>query len=257
MADDPSEAELAEARMMVMTAIAASPPLGDNVKLWQAQVRTAMTEVYLALNHKSDLMQHALLLSTARVFWEEFLGYTIEQTSTRAIVTLSHKVDADHPDGKETIRTERTDQQAGKIMLAKLKQLKPGTKVIAHKVMEPMRNNPGRTVRVLVALEVPRGQQNVEREADPPARGASSGASARPDPAAAVAARSATAGSHSAPDEIETEWLRKANELLDSRAPDAKYKTHLVRMALRDGLWPPTELTWGKFESLVTTEEPF
>ena len=260
MADEPSHEQLSRAESLVIAAISASPPCGNDTAAWRNNVEAALAEIHVALNPYGRLMRRALLFADApKPFWGEYVGYQLEQTSKRLVVSFRHDRDREHPDGTETIRTDRTDTPAGERMQKRLDRVRPGTVLIVHKIMEPMRDQPGRAVRIMANFEyAPKSAQNSEQ----PANGGQPGTTRSDPPAGAVSYPKPAGGPHTpgaspTPGLEESALLRKANDALAQFGPT--HHREVVQKALRAGLWPPTEQTIDQLMTLIAddTEPPF
>lgn len=152
MADEPTEAELREARLIVTAAIAAAGKCESTVA-WRGRVNTMITEVVDMLGPKSPQMRRAIALlpQNVTVFPATYLGYDTEfntkegrpDRSGRWQVRLAHPVDKRHPDGIQRIRTEMMNTPGGKAMANKLADLKEGDEVFCWKVQEDMKSGDG------------------------------------------------------------------------------------------------------------------
>jgi hypothetical protein len=123
----------------------------DDLIAWKSRVNALIPEIVVMLGERSLQRKAAERLADASVFTGDYLGYEYEDTSTRCIVKLFTGESRDHPDGIETIRTDRTDSSSGKMMRRKLDSLPPGCRVAAWKVMETAGQNT--KVRVLGHIE--------------------------------------------------------------------------------------------------------
>lgn len=123
----------------------------DDLVAWKSRVNMLIPEITVMLGERSLQRKAAERLAEATVFTGDYLGYDYEDSSTRCIVKLFTGESKDHPDGIETIRTDRTDTSAGKMMRRKLDSLPSGCRVAAWKVMETAGQNT--KVRVLGHIE--------------------------------------------------------------------------------------------------------
>ena len=119
--------------------------------------------------------------------------------------------------------------------------------------MEPMRDQKGRSVRIMANFEIaPRSMQDAERIAG--ATPAAPVRASQPDPPEGGSPQPRpSGGSHSAPDPIEADLLRRANELLDYFAPT--HKGQVVKNAITAGLWPPTPDTIDHLCEYIESEK--
>jgi hypothetical protein len=263
VADEPSHEQITRAETLVVAAIAAAQPCGNDTAAWRNNVEAMLAEIHVALNPYGRLMRRALLFADApKPFWGEYLGYELEQTSKRLVVSFQHAVDKEHPDGTETIRTDRTDTPAGERMHKRLDRVRPGTVLIVHKIMEPMRDQPGRAVRIMANFEyAPKSaQQNSGQTADPVSGRADQSAATRTGPPAGAVSYPKPAGGSPAsptPGLEESALLRQANDALAQFGPT--HHREVVQKALRAGLWPPTEQTIEQLMTLINddVEPPF
>lgn len=123
----------------------------DDMVAWKGRVNALIPEIVVMLSERSLQRKAAERLADASVFTGDYLGYEYEDSSTRCIVKLFTGESRDHPDGIETIRTDRTDSASGKMMRRKLDNLPSGCRVAAWKVMETAGQNT--KVRVLGHIE--------------------------------------------------------------------------------------------------------
>ena len=168
---DATEAELAAGRDILIGAIAGAAMAPAGTPQWKAKIAMLIPEVAAMMEPTSRMLQRALMCMDAQFIAATYEGFTYEESSTRLVVTLK----SDRNDDIETIRTERTDTAAGKAMREKLEHLEKGRRILVRKVMEPMHNQPGRSVRILMHFEVlpdrkdaeGRGQRESPPRADP------------------------------------------------------------------------------------------
>lgn len=100
--------------IIIASAIAAA---GDkNAPDYEARVKAKITEIAVAINDQSYIETVEGVLN-AKVFTGIVDSMVLEQTSKRGILTLITKPSSFHPDGKETVRTERTDFDASVLPL--------------------------------------------------------------------------------------------------------------------------------------------
>lgn len=142
-----------EARIAVAAAFAyaGSPSKGWNERLAEGTLRAAA-----AMNGR--MAQTAQDVLDCDVFKAVYRGYTLEETSTRLKVTLESETTAkseQETDGTEMIRTERTDNQMGRLMKRRLDELSPGATILVFKLVEHMDGRGIKDkVRVLKHFEV-------------------------------------------------------------------------------------------------------
>ena len=237
MADEPSPDQLRDARLILAAAIAAAGNMNSSIA-WKGRVNALIPQVGAMFGARSQQMQRSLGMLNASVFTAEFVGFTVEESSTRLIVDLAHPVDKDHPDGMEHIRTERTDTPAGKAMAEKIGHAQPGNTLLCWKVMEDITSGPnaGRQVRVLYHIEVlPDRKDSAPRApgGDPVARSApedNQGGTSSGAPTRKPATDKATI------DEFEA--FNQATEHMDGRT-----KALFVAKLREEGAWPPNAST--------------
>lgn len=152
-------------RAAVQAAIAAAGNAGPGGVAWRSTVMRLIPECAAMLELGSRESQLAKQVLEAAIFSSVYHSHTIEESSTRAIVTLV-KNDAGET---ETIRTMRTDNSLGKAMLSKLGALQQGQQVVIWKAIEEMANRADRKVRVLVHLEARRMSAPPTPTGPPPA----------------------------------------------------------------------------------------
>lgn len=193
MADE-KHATNEELRQIIIGAIAAAPALaGPQPGVWIAKVHEAIPFVAAMMMDESYALKQAREVATAQVFIGVFRGYTVEQSSTRAVVEFIGERSDSKP---ETIRTHRTDTSKGKFMEARLGKLAAGDRVVLYKAMEEISSGEqaGRKARVLVHFETlpPRSGSSSQSahsgSAPVPASAAASSAPPPPDPAPPAAA---------------------------------------------------------------------
>ena len=220
--DDPTEAQIQRAEMIVIGAIAAAGNMNSSVA-WKSRINQLVPEVAAVLGPRSFQMRRALMMLDAAVFSAPFVEAKLEESSTRMIVSLEHAVDKDHPDGREHVRTERTDQPTGKRMAERLADVKAGQTLLCWKVLEEMRGgeNAGRSVRILMHFETL------------PTRAPGGAGSKAPEPASGGAAPVPSNDG-----DISTPELSAFSEL--TKDWDGKTMVALVNELRGMRLWPPT-----------------
>lgn len=163
---------------IVLAAVNAAGPVGNNPGAWRAKVRDDLVPMIAAmLREGSPLLQRAEQVVGSAVFGGELLGLELEESSTRVIVKFRSETTSktdDEGDGTETIRTYRTDTAQGKAQYKRLQEAGIGAKLLIYKFMEEAQK--GREVRVLAHFEV---LSTGTRTASPPPPGPS--AQAPPD----------------------------------------------------------------------------
>jgi hypothetical protein len=134
------------ARVNLVTGAAVVAGPGASIPVIEALV------VDLALMAESDspIMRRLVRIQEASRFVAELVDVEIEQSSTRAVLTLkTDDVTDKKPDGIEKMRTERTDQPDGKSMWRVALGLK-GHRVLVFKELQEA--GPDRKVRVCIHL---------------------------------------------------------------------------------------------------------
>ena len=151
---------------VIAAAISAAGERGGNRSdaAWRAAVDRAIPFIIAMMGEGSHQSKIATEVATAQVFTSVYLGYEVEESSTRCVVNLETRVSDDHPDGVEQMRTHRTDSAQGEAMKARLNALEKGDAIIVWKAMEKMGND--RKVRVFVHFEKT-WKKKEERPSDP------------------------------------------------------------------------------------------
>jgi hypothetical protein len=255
---DATEAELAAARDIVIGALAAAGPARPADGVWKANIAVLIPEIAALMEPTSRMLQRALLCMDAQYIAATYEGFTYEESSTRLVVSLK----SDRNDEVETIRTERTDTMAGKAMQAKLERLEKGRRILARKVMEPMHNQPGRSVRILMHFEVlpdrkdaePRGGRGGPPTArsDPEGRPPPSG-STRSDPEGDSFPTSS--GSTSDPGKA---YSRNAEQVVRdaiAELPTTQQRNAANKALVVNGIWPVTEDNLDAALTLILLEK--
>jgi len=124
----------------------------DRGLTWPQRVAETAGRITAMLDPHSDVQRAIGHLEMAKVFPAVIEKVEKEASSTRALITLRTKVSERHPDGRETARSERTDDPLGMAMARKLTALR------SHKVMlwvelEAMGGSADRRVRVIRHVE--------------------------------------------------------------------------------------------------------
>lgn len=137
---------------LIIAAATAAAGERKNDAGWKARINNAIPAVAAMMSDRSRQWRIAEEVLAASVFGGTYIGYEIEESSTRAVVSI--EPDVQKEEGQvETIRTHRTDGAQGKFMLTKLDELEAGQQVFAWKALEQMGDSGDRKVRVLVHLE--------------------------------------------------------------------------------------------------------
>jgi hypothetical protein len=227
---EPTESELATARDILIGAIAAAGAEAAGTFKWQWKVAMMIPEVAAMMEPTSKMTERALLCMDAQYIAAEYLGSTYEESSTRLIVSLK----SDRNEDVETIRTERTDTEAGKAMRAKLDKLAHGTRILVRKVMEPMHNQKGRSVRVMMHFEtLPPRKDHKDAEAAPTNPAPHRVADDAPQLDPGEPARAPGSTSHRTAEEV-------VKEVCDTIV-DPAVRLKVKQALLDNGLWPTTD----------------
>lgn len=131
---------------------AAGPANLNNPWQWRQKVQQLIPEVSTMFDERSREFLRTESVLDASHFTGTYLGYKLEESSTRLIV----RVDAGQVDRKtgekviDEVRTERTDGVFGQRMRATLDSFPVGCTIHCWKINEPLKNNPGHNVRVLL-----------------------------------------------------------------------------------------------------------
>lgn len=131
--------------IIIASAIAAA---GEKDSGYEARVKSKITEIAVAINDQSyiDTVKGVL---EAKVFTGVVESMVLEETSKRGVLTLITQPSSFHPDGKETVRTERTDFDASVLpMMRHIRDNLKGHKVAVWIEMQPSADNT-RKFRVL------------------------------------------------------------------------------------------------------------
>jgi len=153
------------AGLVVMAAIAAAGPRGDNDYLWKQKVNENIPYVVAMMGENSRQRIIANQTLDAQVFVATYRGYEVEKSSTRCLVQLETRPTARRPDGIEPIRSHRTDNPQGKAMQRRLDELKDGDEILVWKAMEATSTD--MKVRILVHFEKLPGRKNQEQNDEP------------------------------------------------------------------------------------------
>lgn len=95
---------------------------------WQAELVQNFLRLRLLMEDDSEVSKALEDMDACKVFDGVIEKVEAETTSTRGLITLATAVSKWSPDGKEQVRTERTDNAAGKLMARTLHDL------IGHRV---------------------------------------------------------------------------------------------------------------------------
>lgn len=131
---------------IVMAAVQAAGPAGDNPAAWSGRVRDLALDIALLVEPSSKVSRLVERLRTAKPIVGTILGGRVEASSTRLVVDLL--ADKGGNGEPESFRTDRTDSPEGRAIADKIRRLK-GHRVVAYKAMEDT-GDPNKKVRVLV-----------------------------------------------------------------------------------------------------------
>jgi len=138
---------------IILAAVAAAGPAGDNKGAWYTRVKGLAAEVTLMLDENSPVSKHIDKFSSIDArFPAVIVGGRVEAASKRVEVRLI-PVTRDGYGEAETIRTERTDTPEGAAMFEQVKALK-GHRVLVHKRMEQNGDKKFRVLQHVVDLGV-------------------------------------------------------------------------------------------------------
>lgn len=138
---------------IIAAAVAAAGPMGNNEGQWRAKVNRAIPHITSMLNERSRQWMTAVEVLEAHVFTGQYARHEVEESSTRVMLYVDVGRPSDNfPDGIETIRSHRTDNAAGRDMLARIEQLEPGDELVCWRAMESIEGT-NKSVRTLVHLE--------------------------------------------------------------------------------------------------------
>lgn len=209
-----------EARIAVAAAFAAEPD-GTPAQIAGAALRAAGL-----MNGR--IAQAAQDVLDCDVFKADYLGYTLEESSTRLKVRLrsetTAKADAGD-DGTEEIRTERTDNMFGQLMRDRLDGLRPGSTILVFKLIEHMDGRGMKDkVRIMKHFEILKhAGAGAPLGAPPPATGAGT---ARPAPVASPTIRERL-DQLSREDRVEIGKRARAEGITDAATTDPDQITRL------------------------------
>lgn len=204
---------------IIATAIAAAGPKRGRESQWRNDVTEMIGPVVEMLTDTgSRQWEQAEMMLHAKVFPAIYLGYEIEESSTRCLVQIQTQPSKRYPDGIEPIRSHRTDDPRGIAMKARLDALKPGCRVLVWKYMDSI--NDDTKVRLLVHVK---WLGSPDRPAGPPSpqRDGGGDAGAGPSPPAPPA-----------PTDTERTVVDAINDL------DNRTKVAVMRRVAADGLHP-------------------
>lgn len=169
MADEFDAHVLADAEALIRLAVGAAGPMTDRVA-WRRSIPLIMGEIASLLAEGSPEMELAAKLSdhaNSKVFRNKIIAVDVEESSTRAIVTLE-TMNPEKPEEHEHFRTWRTDTPVGKLQLAQCREAIGRDVLVRLHVGEFMSGTKKRKVRELQHLEVPGGNPSGQRSAGSP-----------------------------------------------------------------------------------------
>lgn len=136
---------------LVLASAAAAAGPNPNAAGWRNKVMELIPPIAAMMNDSAREWQAAASVLDAGVFPATYLGYELEESSTRCLVKLdSGKPTKNYPDGIEPIRSHRTDGPMGRSMRERLDKLTKGDRILVWKALEPTKD--GEKVRVLAHL---------------------------------------------------------------------------------------------------------
>lgn len=114
---------------IVLAAVQAAGP-ADPADLagWQARVADSAAAITAACHPGSQISKVVEQVAVSKTFMATVLKVEREDSTTRALVTLRSAPNEHHPDGVESVRTERTDNPVGRSMARRL------VKLVGHRV---------------------------------------------------------------------------------------------------------------------------
>jgi hypothetical protein len=113
-------------------------------------IEATVVDLALMADPDSLVMKRLVRIQGAQRFVAELVDVTIEQSSTRAVLSFPTTDLERHPNGLETMRTERTDQPDGMSMYRRALGLK-GHRVLVFKELQDT-NDPKKKVRICLHL---------------------------------------------------------------------------------------------------------
>lgn len=125
-----------------------------------------VVDLALMADEDSLIMKRLVKITDAPRFVAELVDVKIEQSSTRAILSLkTDDITEKKPDGIETMRTERTDQPDGMSMYRRALSLK-GHRVLVFKFIDTAGNDATKKVRICLHL-IDLGMPDEKPQIDP------------------------------------------------------------------------------------------
>ncbi len=136
---------------IILAAVHAAGPAGEDRAAWMDAVCDLAAEITVMCSDRSRAARRVQSIRNSKVFTATIVGGKLEASSTRGIVNLRTKPTAQHPDGLEQVRTERTDTPDGMAMWSRLKALK-GHRVVLFVEVQEYNGGQGK-VRVVQHVE--------------------------------------------------------------------------------------------------------
>ena len=143
--------EQATVNEIILAAVGAAGPVGDDKSAWVDRVTDMAAEIAILCSDRSRPCRRIQSVANSKVFTANVVGGKLEASSTRGVVNLKTKPTAQHPDGLEQVRTERTDSHDGAAMWERLKALK-GHRVVLWVEVQEYNSGQGK-VRVVQYVE--------------------------------------------------------------------------------------------------------
>jgi hypothetical protein len=135
---------------IVLAAVAAAGP-DDGGGDWDTKVAMNAARITAMTSPQSAVGQSIAQVAGAKVFTGVVESIRKEQSSTRGVIVLQTRESIHHPDGREEVRTERTDKAVGLAMARRVRELR-GHRVMVWVEIEEIANGQ-RKVRVLRHIE--------------------------------------------------------------------------------------------------------
>jgi hypothetical protein len=126
----------AEVNRIVLAAVGAAGPVGDDRSGWLDRVSDLAAEITVMCSDRSRVARRVQGIANSKVFTATIVGGKLESSSTRGVINLRTKATEQHPDGLEQVRTERTDTPDGAAMWSRIKALKDRRVVVWVEVQE-------------------------------------------------------------------------------------------------------------------------
>ncbi len=143
--------EQAEKNQIVIAALSAAGPIGDDAESWNGRVLSLAAQFTAMCAPTSDVSKVIDSVNNSKVFTGTVLEIKKEESSTRGLITLKTKVSEHSPDGTEQVRTERTDSALGLLMARRVRGL-VNHRVVVWVEVQTKKGGSG-NVRVLTHVE--------------------------------------------------------------------------------------------------------